>query len=119
MLLSLVVLLFVMLLLYIYRHICQPLYTFILIYQSFLYCRKSLVLKDLGQSGRPRRPNPLRGKDLGQTTKEPRTLDLGYTCRALLARCTALGPDGRCGSCDPCGRTRGSQRADGGLGLRY
>ena len=29
-------------------------------------CRKSLRSKDLGLRGSPRRPNPLRGKDLGR-----------------------------------------------------
>ena len=68
--------------------------------------------------GCPRRPNPLRGKDLGQQHNNIRTSGQGCTCRARDARCTALALGGRFGSCDPCDHTPGSQRADGAVGWR-
>ena len=37
-----------------------------IIIDYFKNCRKSLRSKDLGSRGSPRRPNPLRGKDLGK-----------------------------------------------------
>ena len=37
-----------------------------ILWKVFLNRRKSLSVKDLGLAGYPRRPNPLRGKDLGQ-----------------------------------------------------
>jgi len=49
-----------------YNHISARLSTRINV--IFLFCgncRKLLWCKDLGSRGRPRRPNPLRGKDLG------------------------------------------------------
>ena len=36
--------------------------------KSFLICRKLFAGKDLRYRPRPRRPNPLRGQDLGQQT---------------------------------------------------